>query len=159
MAAPRSAFLALALALAALLPAAEAQTCTPGNYLNSGSGTCVACPAATYSLGGATGGCSSCPATAAFVSATQGCAPLLGSGSPDSGVAFALSGSQAEGASAFLTVNAPTGLTYVTGPFGVAASAMSLASGTYLASGPVATAPASAPQGVAPMSASAWVQW
>ena len=117
--------------------------------------SCTACPASTYSLGG-TAACAGCPSTATFVSSTQGCAPVLANGQADTGVAFSLSGSQTEGLAAFATVANPGGATYGTGPFGVANTAVTLASGSYLSSIAFPSVPAYMPRTGA-MSVSAWV--
>ena len=121
--------------------ACTGQVCAVGSAGTVGAtfvNYCTIC-ATGYALGGS-GGCSSCPASALLNSPSQGCAPLNAAGARDPGVAFALSGSQAEGIAAFASVTSPAGATFVPGPFGVAASALSLASGTTLASGSYAAA-------------------
>ena len=60
---------------------------------------CTACPAGTYSFGSSQ--CASCPAGAALVSATAGCAPSPEMTAGPADTAFYLSGTQAEGVSAF----------------------------------------------------------
>ena len=138
-------------------PGAAQPPCAAGQFASGAA--CVACAASTYSLGGTATACASCPPTAAFVSSAQGCAPLLATtGAPDVGVAFALSGSQAEGVAAFATVAAQGGVSYTTGPFGGAATALALATGSYLSTPAFAAAPAGAPTGAGPISVSAWVQ-
>ena len=104
-----------------------------------------------YSYGGS-GTCASCPAGTTFVSPTAGCRPATA----PTDTAFYLSGSSAEGVSAFSTTIASP--TYAAGPFGAASSSLALASGQYLAAAGSA-APAALPSGgnVA-WSASAWVK-
>ena len=116
----------------------------------SGAPPSCSCPSNTYSYGGSA--CASCPAGAHFVSASAGCRPATA----PTDTAFFLSGSSAEGVTAFSTTIASP--TYVTGPFGTANSALALSSGQYL-SAAGASAPSFLPSGgnVA-WSASAWVK-
>ena len=114
------------------------------------------CSGATYSYGGAA--CASCPAGAAVVSAAAGCTPSATLTAGPADTAFYLSGSQAEGVSAFATVAGAAGIAYTTSAFGAANGALTLASGSYLAV-PGSSAPPGLPSGGdVPWSASAWVR-
>ena len=78
--------------------------------------------------------------------------------SAPSDTAFYLSGSAAEGVSAFPAVAAPSGVTFVANGAGAAGAALALASGSYLTA-PGSSAPAALPAGGSvAWSASAWVK-
>ena len=132
--------------------------CPFGTLLNSTSSTCVACGAGSYNFGGAA--CASCPVYASLAAPARGCSPSanLTAGPPDT--AFYLSGSQAEGVSAFANISAPSGVSFGPSVLGAAGGALSLSPGSYITLSP---APGSAllsalPTGGAAFSTSAWVK-
>ena len=114
------------------------------------------CTGSTYSYGGLP--CAPCASGSTFVSTTFGCAPSAALLAGPVDTAFFLSGTAAEGTSAFRNVSAPAGITYTIDPFGVSNGAASFASGSFL-SAPGASAPLVLPAGgSAAISASAWVR-
>ena len=107
----------LALALACVAPLARAQ-CTGSTY--------------SYLASPAPASCAPCVSGASFVSAAAGCTPPPADGPGPTDTAFYLSGSSAEGVSAFAATGpAPT---FVADNRGRAGGAISLGAGTYLAS-------------------------
>lgn len=134
--------------------------CSAGTYgpqMRSSANTCsAACSNAAYSFAGASA-CAVCPPTASLVSAATGCAPNLLSGVPDTGVVFSLSGSQAEGIAAFPFVNSAANVTFVTGPFGTAGSALNLAAGAYLSTSTLTASPPAGLPLAGTLSAAGWV--
>ena len=113
---------------------------------------CTACPAGTYSYGGAAAACSPCASGASFLSSSLGCAPR----NAPNDTAFYLSGSAAEGVAGLaLTGAAPT---FSADRMGAAAGALTLANGSYL--GVLgANAPMALPaNGSVAWSAAAWVK-
>ena len=110
------------------------------------------CAAGSYSYN--SGACAACPSGASFVSATGLCAPATA----PADTAFYLSGSQAEGVTAFL--GAPA-VSYTASVFGAANGALTFASGAgYLSMTPApgSTLLAALPTGDAPFTMSAWVK-
>ena len=63
------------------------------------------CAASTYSYGGLP--CAVCPVGGNFISTSSGCSPSASITAGPSDTVFYLSGTEAEGVSAFSTVNAP----------------------------------------------------
>ena len=112
----------------------------------------TACAGSSYSYG--SGACAPCPAGAAFISSSRGCAPAVA----PTDTAFYLSGSSAEGAAAFTTIQVPSGITYSAGPFGAANGALTLASGSYLAATGSSAPPSLPAGGNVAWTASAWVK-
>ena len=86
------------------------------------------CVNSTYSYGNALS--APCTPGATFVSASSGCKPSDTLTAGPSDTSFYLSSTQAEGVSAFLTVAAPARVSFGTGPFGVAYSALVLSRGS-----------------------------
>jgi sugar lactone lactonase YvrE len=110
------------------------------------------CTTSTYSYGGS-GSCASCSIGSTFISSTAGCSP---STSPVD-TSFYLSGAMTEGVSAFSTINSPLGISYTSNVFGIANSAITLSSGSYL-SAIGTTLPDTLPTGNVGWSISAWVK-
>jgi hypothetical protein len=111
----------------------------------------LTCSPSTYSYG-VSGSCASCSIGSTFISSSAGCSP---STSPFD-TSFYLSGTSTEGVSAFSTINSPLGISYTSNVFGIANSAMTLSSGSYL-SALGSSLPSTLPTGNTPWSMSAWV--
>jgi sugar lactone lactonase YvrE len=139
------------------LSASCTAACAAGSFASSaGASTCVACPAGSYSYGGAVL-CANCTPGASFSSSAAGCVPPATTAGP-ADTAFYLSGAQAEGVSAFSTINAPSGASFAASVFSAANASLVLASGSYL-SAAGASAPAALPAGGSvAWSVSAWVK-
>jgi DNA-binding beta-propeller fold protein YncE len=114
--------------------------------------TSTTCSTSTYSYGGS-GSCASCSIGSTFISSTAGCSP---STSPVD-TSFYLSATMTEGVSAFSTINSPLGISYTSNVFGIANSAITLSSGSYL-SAIGTTLPDTLPIGNTAWSISAWVK-
>ena len=138
--------------------------CAPGYYLSSAAATsCTACAAGAWSYGSAAAtsysvsACSTaCSNGTTFVSSSVGCAPTSTTNGPVDSIAFAFSGSLAEGVAAFLSASNTTGLSYTTDRFGTANAALALPYGAHLDTS--TSMPTALPTGSASMSLSAFVR-
>ena len=115
----------------------------------------IPCSSGAYSYGGLS--CSSCAAGATWVSAAAGCTPSASLPGP-ADTAFYLSGSQAEGDTAFTSVAAPAGVSFVPDHLGAASGALALTSGSHLAATGSTSPPTLPSGGNLAWSASAWVK-
>jgi serine/threonine-protein kinase len=112
------------------------------------------CSGSTYSYG--SGACASCAAGASFISSSAGCAPSATLTSGPADTALYLSGSQAEGVTAFAATGAAP--SYAAGVFGSANGALVLARGSYLSVAGAGVPSALPSGGSVAWSASAWVK-
>ena len=128
--------------------AAGCVPCAGGTAAAAGSASCAVCGNGTHSYGGSA--CSPCAAgsaPAAYAPSSSSCAPSATLSAGPADAAFYLSGSAAEGLSAFSVVGVGA---FTTGVFGASSGALVLANGGL--SAPGAAAPPALPLG----NASAW---
>ena len=147
-----------------LLSGQAACACAPGYvWASPSAASCTLCAAGAWSYGSATASgyavstcAASCPSGTVFVSSSLGCAPTSSADGPVDSLAFAFSGSLAEGIAAFAPSSNVTGVSYTMDRFGLVGAALSLPFGAHLDTS--TSMPASLPTGGAAMSLSAFVR-